>query len=135
MITYSWNRRLRDVLAEHKFTGYENARLAATISFKKREYLPTIHQELRDHLMKLVVYIITTKGYDITSEDNDEHKYTKLSAKMDVRELNLVLKPTLRGVKTFDNDEIDEEFAEVTLNIWGVLGFQRVLEHTAKRYV
>ncbi|KAH0365973.1 hypothetical protein KCU65_g5703, partial [Aureobasidium melanogenum] len=135
MTTYSWDRRQRAVLAAHKFTGSENAKLAATVSFKKRDYLPTIHKELRDHLMKLMVYIITTKGYDITTEDNDEHKYTKLTAKMDVRELNLILKPTLRGVKTFDVNEVNEEFAEVTLNVWGVLGFEKVLMATAKRYV
>ncbi|KAG9665339.1 hypothetical protein KCU64_g19, partial [Aureobasidium melanogenum] len=90
---------------------------------------------LLDHLMKVMVYIITTKGYDITSEDNDEVKFTKLTAKIDVRELNYILKTTLRSVETFDNDEVDEEFAEVTLNVWGVLGFERVLVATAKRHV
>ncbi|KAG9858586.1 hypothetical protein KCU98_g516, partial [Aureobasidium melanogenum] len=135
MITYSWNSRQRARLAQLNFSGAENAKLAATISFKKRDYLPAINKELLDHLMKLMVYIITTKGYDITSEDNDEVKFTKLTAKIDVRELNHILKTTLRGVETFDNDEIDEEFAEVTLNVWGVLAFERVLVATAKRHV
>ena len=135
MITYSWNARQRARLAQVNFSGAENAKLAATISFKKRDYLPTIHKELRDHLMKLMVFIITTKGYDITSEDNDEVKFTKLTAKIDVRELNYILKTTLRGVKTFDNDEVEEEFAEATLNVWGVLGFERVLMTTAKLHV
>lgn len=135
MITYSWNSRQRARLAQLNFSGAENAKLAATISFKKRDYLPAINKELLDHLMKLMVYIITTKGYDITSEDNDEVKFTRLTAKIDVRELNYILKTTLRSVETFDNDEVDEEFAEVTLNVWGVLGFERVLVATAKRHV
>jgi hypothetical protein len=135
MITYTWNARQRARLAQLNFSGAENAKLAATISFKKRNYLPTIHKELRDHLMKLMVYIMTTKGYDMTSEDNDQVKFTKLTAKIDIRELNHILKTTLRGVKTFNNDEVDEEFAEVTLNVWGVLGFERVLMATAKRHV
>ncbi|KAG9757210.1 hypothetical protein KCU73_g4528, partial [Aureobasidium melanogenum] len=121
MITYTWNARQRARLAQLNFSGAENAKLAATISFKKRDYLPTVHKDLRDHLMKLMVYIITTKGYDIASEDDDEVKLTKLTAKIDNRELNHILKTTLRGVKTFNNDEVDEEFAEVTLNFWGVL--------------
>ncbi|KAG9799347.1 hypothetical protein KCU75_g68, partial [Aureobasidium melanogenum] len=135
MITYSWNARQRAHLAQLNFSGAENAKLAANISFKKRDYLPTIHKDLRDHLMKLMVYIITTKGYDIKAEDNDEVKYTSLTAKIDVRELNHILKTTLLGVETFNNDEVDEEFAEVTLNVWGVLGFERVLMAAAKRYV
>ncbi|KAG9528124.1 hypothetical protein KCU93_g4534, partial [Aureobasidium melanogenum] len=135
MITYTWNARQRARLAQLNCSGAENAKLAATISFKKRNYLPTIHKELRDHLMKLMVYIMTTKGYDMTSEDSDEVKFTKLTAKIDIRELNHILKTTLRGVKTFNNDEVDEEFAEVTLNVWGVLGFERVLMATAKRHV
>ncbi|KAG9745523.1 hypothetical protein KCU73_g7854, partial [Aureobasidium melanogenum] len=88
MITYTWNARQRARLAQLNCSGAENAKLAATISFKKRNYLPTIHKELRDHLMKLMVYIMTTKGYDMTSEDNDEVKFTKLTAKIDIRELN-----------------------------------------------
>ncbi|KAH0165058.1 hypothetical protein KCU67_g4886, partial [Aureobasidium melanogenum] len=135
MITYTWNARQRARLAQLNFSGAENAKLAATISFKKRDYLPTIRKDLRDHLMKLMVYIITTKGYDMTSEDNDEVKYTKVTVKIDIRELNYILKTTLRGVKTFNNDEVDEEFAEVTLNVWGVLGFEKVLMGTAKRHV
>ncbi|KAG9516546.1 hypothetical protein KCV07_g6762, partial [Aureobasidium melanogenum] len=134
MIAYTWNARQRARLAQLNFSGAENAKLAATI-FKKRDYLPTVHKDLRDHLMKFMVYIITTKGYDIASKDNDEVKYTKLTAKIDIRELNHILKTTLRGVKTFNNDEVDEEFAEVTLNVWGVLGFERVLMATAKRHV
>ncbi|KAH0165234.1 hypothetical protein KCU67_g4809, partial [Aureobasidium melanogenum] len=135
MITYTWNARQRARLAQLNFSGAENAKLAATISFKKRDHLPTVHKNLRDHLMKLMVYIITAKGYDIASEDNDKVKFTMLTAKIDIRELNHILKTTLRGVKTFNNEEVDEEFAEVTLNVWGVLGFEKVLMATAKRHV
>lgn len=117
---HTFNSRQRARLAELGYSSAENARLKATISFKKRDYLPTIHQELRDHLMRLMIYTITTKGYDIVSDNNNQDKSTttKFKAKIDVRELNHILKSTLCGVKTFDNSEVDERFAEVTLDIW-----------------
>lgn len=133
MTSYTFDSRQRARLAELDFSGAENAKLVATICFKKRDYLPTIHQDLRDHLMKLMVYTITTKGYDMISDNNDQEKYTKLTAKIDVRELNHIIKSILRGVMTIDNSEVDEKFAEVTLNVWGAHGFQRVLRSTALR--
>lgn len=133
MMTYTFNSRQRAHFAELGFSGAENAKLVATISFKKRDYLPTIHQDLRDHLMKLMVYLITTKGYNVISDNSDQEKYTKLTAKIDVRELNHIIKSTLRGVMTIDNSEVDEKFAEVTLNVWGAKDFERVLRSTALR--
>lgn len=133
-MTYTFNSRQRARLAELDFSGAENAKLVATISFKKRDYLPTIHQDLRDHLMRLMVYTITTKGYDMISDNKNKEKYTKLTAKIDVCELNQILKSTLRGVTTIDNSQVDEKFAEVILNLWGAQGFQRILRSTAQRY-
>lgn len=72
MYTEAWNVRQRARLARVYLPSAEGEELAAMISFKKLIYLPTIHKELRNHLMKLMVFVVITKGNNIIHDYGEQ---------------------------------------------------------------